>query len=326
MGATQAQDYAGAKWSLGLRLPGATDADIERAIAAREIVRTTSLRGTLHFLAAADVRWILKLVAPRVIARFAGPSRAAGLTEDDFARSTAAMARALEGGRLLSRAELLRAVSDGGVSTAGGRPNYLLYWAALDGVICQGARRGKEFTFALLDEWSPGGCAFEGEQAAAELARRYFHSHGPAAVLDFAWWSGQSLTESRAALRLVQDELESVALDGITYWMPPAIAIDAGRDSEAHLLPGFDEHLLGYADRGAVIPDDQIKALTPKNGIFSPLVAHGGRATGTWSRKIDRKSVAIETAPFAPWTETQGETVLIAAEKYRAFLTLSKAE
>ncbi|MCW3059840.1 MAG: hypothetical protein JWQ02_1661 [Capsulimonas sp.] len=320
MGATQAQDYAGAKWSLGLRLPGAADADIERAIADRAIVRTTSLRGTLHFLAAGDVRWILKLLAPRVMPRFAGACRAAGLTESEFAKSAAAMVWALEGGRCLSRTELLTAVESGGVSTAGTRPNYLLYQAALDGVICHATRRSKEFTFALLDEWSPGVCAFDGDEASAELARRYFQSHSPATVVDFARWSGQSLTASKAALGTIERDLERVTFDDVHYWTSPSKTDSNTREEAAYLLPGFDEYSLGYADRSAVIPSEQMVALTPKNGIFTPLVVSGGRAIGTWGRVIVRDSVMVDTRPFTPWTDEQERAVEGAVERYREFM------
>ncbi|MEO7715295.1 MAG: winged helix DNA-binding domain-containing protein [Capsulimonas sp.] len=319
MGATQAQDYAGAKWSLGLRLPGVADADIERAIADKAIVRTTSLRGTLHFLAAGDVRWVLKLLAPRVMPRFAGACRAAGLTESEFAKSAAAMVRALEGGCCLSRTELLTAVEAGGVSAAGTRPNYLLYRAALDGVICHATRRGKEFTFALLDEWSPGVCALDGEEASAELARRYFQSHGPATIQDFARWSGQSLTASKAALGTIERELERVTIEGSDYWMSPSKTESSTREEAAYLLPGFDEYSLGYADRSAVIPSEQMEALTPKNGIFTPLVVYEGRAIGTWGRTVEKGAMVVETKPFTVWSENETRAVAVAVEQYCGF-------
>lgn len=66
LGAVQAQDFAGAKWSVGLRLPGSTDEDIEQAITTGKIIRTWTQRGTLHFMAAKDIRWMLDLTGPRV--------------------------------------------------------------------------------------------------------------------------------------------------------------------------------------------------------------------------------------------------------------------
>lgn len=187
LAAVQAQDYAGAKWALGLRLQDATDDDVEQAFAEGAILRTHLLRPTWHFVTPADIRWMLALTAPRAHAVNADMSRKLELDNALFKRSNAALARALHGGRQLTRDELRGVLQKAGIATDGGlRLGYLLMRAELDGMVCSGARRGKQFTYALLDERAPHAKTLGREEALAELAQRYFVSRGPATVQDFA--------------------------------------------------------------------------------------------------------------------------------------------
>ncbi|MBI1879200.1 MAG: AlkZ family DNA glycosylase [Chloroflexi bacterium] len=169
LGAMQAQDYAGAKWSAGLRLPDATDADIEQAIADKTIIRTWPMRGTLHFVAAEDARWLLKLLTPRIIAQTAGRYRQLELDEATFARSKELFAQALQGGKQLTRNEMLQLLEKASISTAGQRGYHILGRSAQDGLICFGAPQGKQQTFTLLDEWAPATKSLERDEALAEL-------------------------------------------------------------------------------------------------------------------------------------------------------------
>lgn len=189
-GAVHAQDYRGALWGVGQRVAGATEADVERALAERSIVRTWPMRGTLHFVAPDDVRWMLRLLAPRAIARAAGRHRQLGLDAATFAQSRDRLTAVLAGGNQLTRDAIYAELDRSGISTAGQRGIHILAQLAMEGVICFGARRSKQQTFALLDEWVPSSRMLEGDEALAELAARYFASHGPATLADFAWWSG----------------------------------------------------------------------------------------------------------------------------------------
>jgi hypothetical protein len=320
LGAVQAQDYHGAKWSLGLRIPGTMDADIEQAIADRTIVRTWLHRGTLHFVSAADVRWMLKMLAPRVIPKLAGPCRRLGLTEAVIARSQDVMAEALRGDRQSMRVELVDALERSGIAADGLRGTYLFYRAAMDCLICHGSRRGSQFTYALLDEWIPASRNLEGDEALAELAERYFTSHGPATLRDFAWWSGLTLADARKGLEMVKSRLSCATLDGEIYWMPQDQHPEmGGAPDDVYLLPGFDEYMLGYKDRSAAIPAAQLAALTPKNGMFSPIIVIKGRVVGTWKRALTKKPIVIEMSPFAPMTRSQSCAAEAAAMRFREY-------
>jgi hypothetical protein len=318
LGGAQAQDYAGAKWSIGLRLPGSTDAGIEAEISGNSLVRTWAMRGTLHFVAAADLRWLLALVAPRIIARNARRYSELGLDERTLSRSNAVLAGALKGGNRLDRSELLDALEHGGISTRGQRAPYLLQRASLDGLICQGVMRRNNPTYVLVDEWLPETRAMEPGEAAAELARRYFASRGPATLQDFVWWSGLPATDARAGLEEIKGHLVQEIIEDRTYWLSGPVPEDGS--SAVYLLPGFDEYLLGYRDRGASLDPARAKALNAGGGMLNPTVVAGGRVVGTWRRTFKKDSVLVEVSPFAPLSEASNRALSVAAERYGRFL------
>ncbi len=326
--AMQAQDYLGTLWAVGLRLPGSTERTIEAALENRSIVRTWPMRGTLHVVAAADVRWLLDLLAPRRLAQAAYRRRQLDIDEDTLARSRAVCQKALQGGRQLERGAMFALLESHGISTAGQRGIHILGTLAQEGLLCLGARSGKQFTFALLDEWVPHARSLPRDEALAELARRYCVGHGPAAVQDFAWWSGLTLSDARAALAAAAPHLQQEVIDGDTYWQaagaPDAANVDSEELADAvHLLPGFDEYLLGYTDRSAVLdPRHALLTHPGTNGMMLPVLVVGGRVVGVWKRAIKKKAVALNFTPFEPLTVAQKEAVAGAAERYGHFLQL----
>jgi hypothetical protein len=323
LSAVQAQDYGGALWAIGLRMTGATERSIEQAIADRAIVRTWPLRGTLHFVAAQDVRWLLALLTPRVIARSAGRHRQLELDEATFARSKEVFAKTLQGGKQLTRDEMLQGLEQAGISTAGQRGYHLLGRSAQDGLICFGTRRGKQQTFTLLDEWVPLTRSLTRDEALAELTRRYFTSHGPATLQDLMRWAGLTAAEAKTGLAAAGKMLvqETIA-DGV-YWMPCEAPENNHDTPSVHLLPGFDEYLLGYSDRSAVLDPAYAQRICPGgNGMFSPTLVSDGVVTGTWKRTFKGGAVVIETAPFRPLTAAESAALSAAADRYGKFLGL----
>jgi hypothetical protein len=318
--AAQAQDYAGAKWSIGLRLPGSTDASIEQAIANKTIVRTWALRGTLHFVAAADIRWLLALVAPRVIAGNARRYRELELDEQMLARSNAVLSRALRTGKPLTRTALFVVLQQNGISTQGQRGVYMLQRASLDGLICQGVMRGKDPTFMPLDASFPKIKKMRRDEALAELARRYFTSRGPATLQDFVWWSGLSTAEASAGLEAVKSRLAHESFDGRTYWLSRSRPAIHDRSPTTYLLPGFDEYLLSYKDRSASLDVPRYNRLTPPNGMLPSTIVIDGRVVSTWKRTLKKDSVVIAAHPFAALTAAEGRAFAVAAHRYGEFL------
>jgi hypothetical protein len=322
LGAVQAQDYLGSLWAIGLRTRAATEKVVERAIAERAIVRTWPMRGTLHFVAAEDARWMLELMTPRVVAASAGRlQREYGLDEKAFGRSGEVVTRALEGGRRLTRDALYRTLESGRISTAAGRGLHITWRMAQDGLICFGPREGKQQTFVLLDEWVPGAKRMARDEALAELARRYFTSHGPATVHDFAWWSGLLLSDAADGLAMASGALVSFDLADRKYWTAPS-APPGGSSSRAFLLPAFDEYTVAYRDRAAVL--DPVHARHAEGvEVLRPAMVVNGRVVGTWARTLGTGSVEVDVSRFTRLGATARRAVAAAARRYAAFLERS---
>jgi hypothetical protein len=332
IGMVQAQDYLGALWAVGLRTSNATEKDIERALEAGQIVRTWPARGTLHFVSAQDVRWLLDLLGRRVIRRIAGRYRQLGLDDADFARSRAWVGQALQGGNRLTRPAIYQGLARAGVSMAGQRGIHILSRLAMEGQICFGPRDGKQQTFVLLDEWVPQAQTLPRERALLELARRYFSSHGPATVKDFAWWTGLPVSEARQALEMIEPELEEMDYDGQACWLRRSAPAEQPASqyapptarllTVARLLPAFDEYLVGYTDRNAVLDPSFRLQVNDRGGMLNPVIAIGGLVVGTWKRALKKGTVAITPEWFAPPNKAQQHAFVEAAGRYAAFLGL----
>lgn len=321
LAAVQAQDYAGAKWSLGLRLQRATDDDIEQAFTDGSILRTHVLRPTWHFVTPPDIRWMLALTAPRVHAVNSYYYRKFGLDKTIFRRSNAALAGALRGGNQLTREELGRVLERAGIATDGSlRLGYLMMRAELDGVVCSGARRGKQFTYALLDERVPQAKRLERDEALAELARRYFVSRGPATVQDFAKWSGLTITEARSALDAVKAHLRQEVVDGRLYWFSTSTPSAGAGFPAAHLLSIYDEYISGYKDRSAIVNARHGAKLMALGNALTSVLVLDGQIVGTWKRMFRKGAVVIAMNPFTRQTKAETRAVAVAAQRLGAFL------
>lgn len=323
LGAVQAQDYLSSLWAIGLRVAGATEASIEQAVADRQIIRTWPMRGTLHFVAAADVRWMLALLTPRILAGSATRHRQLELDERVFLQSKKRITVALEGGKVVTRDALFKLLEEAGIACANQRGYHILWKHAQEGHLCCGPREGKQPTFVLLEEWVPAAKPLGREEALAELARRFFTGHGPATLADFVWWSGLKITDARAGLAAVSHELERIRIGDDEAWMSPQLTA-AKTASDVFLLPGFDEFLLGYRDRSAVLDPEHAPQIVPgNNGMFLPMLVSGGRIIGTWKRTLKRKSVAVSLSPFVPMKKAEARACAPAIERYGKFLGLA---
>lgn len=319
MGALQAQDLSAVKRALALRLGGdKTERDIDAALARREVLRAWSMRGTIQLVAPQDARWMAELVGARILASARPVHKALGLDEDMIAKGTKLIVKALKGGKVMERQALYELLDAKGISAGGQRGYHLLAHAGLSGVICFGPRADKQPTFALMEEWAPQATKLARQAALIELARRYFRSHGPATLQDFAWWSSLPVTECKQALAAIRPELTEETIEGTRYWL---YASEVAEAAGFHLLPAFDEFILGYKDRSAVISAKLAPALSPfKNGIFLPVMVSGGRVVGTWSRTMDKGGVRVEARPFDSMSVKEQRGFKAEAEKYADYL------
>ena len=327
-GAVQAQELPGANYAVALRMvdraPAVTEQVIEQAVADRSIVRTWPMRGTLHFIPAADAQWMLRLLARRTNQKAASIYRRVGLSDADFARAGEALASALRGGKLMARKELYATLEAAGLSTAGDqRGGHLLGYWAREGLICLGPRQGKQPTFTLLDEWVPNARQLDDDEALATLARRYYRSHGPATERDFAWWSGLTLTEARRGAALAGNDLTRMVIDGQPYWEGaaplPSAETSADHDASVLLLPQYDEYTVAYRDRSAALhpafPADPFL-------ILGPVLVVDGQVMGTWKRALAKDAVTLAITHYAPLDAAQRDRLERAAERYGRYLGL----
>ena len=311
LGAVQAQDFAGAKWALALRAPDLSDAVIEKAFTDGKLLRTHVLRPTWHFVTPADIRWMLALNASRLQRISFTYGKRLGLTTAILTKARKVVESALEGGHTLTRAELSARLARARIQATGQRLAHLLFDLEQQAVICSGPRRGKQFTYALFSERVASVRAFSRDEALAELATRYFQSHGPATVRDFAWWSGLTMGDARLAIRLAN--VSPLAT-------PPALQ---RAPKATFLLPNYDEYLVAYRDRGAVIDPARARNL----GVFTSLefphqLVVDGRVAGSWRRGLTDKALTLDVWPYARLSKPSMTAIGVQAARLAAFLDL----
>jgi hypothetical protein len=318
MGAMQAQDYAGAKWAVGMRLQKSSDAIIDKALADGSIIRTHVLRPTWHFVSPADLRWMLDLSAHRIIALSASRERQLKLDNDIFKRSNDVLGKALVGGKQLNRLEMTDLLQQAGIDTNEQRFIHLLMRAELDQVICSGARQGKQFTYALFDDRVPKDNQRTKEEALSELVKRYFISRGPAALQDFAWWGGLTLADAKTGLESIKSELTNIEVNGRTYWMAKDQPLINAKAPVAYLLPAFDEFAVAYSDRTAAVNSKYL--VQARNVIFDPSIVVNNQVVGTWKRVINKDSIEMILNPFGKLNKVQTKAIEMAQKRYQKFM------
>ena len=316
LGAVQAQDYNGAKWALALRMRAATDAAVEEAFNDGQILRTHLMRPTWHFVAPEDIRWLLQLTAPRVNIRCGPGYRKYELDNATLKRSNKVLAKALQGGKHLTRSALKKVLNRSGIAADDTvRMAHILVRAELDGVVCSGPRVGKQFTYALLEERVPVTRTLTRDEALAELTRRYFTSHGPATLHDFVWWSGLTVADARHGVELVDRHLRQELIDEKVYLSPRAVKAPKPMHS-AHLLPAYDEYTVAYKDRQTLFSRKNGKPSITTWGLLGPIVILDGRAVGTWKHTNDKTALNISPNLKGP----ERLAITKAVNRYEAFV------
>jgi hypothetical protein len=269
---------------------------------------------------------MLKLMAPRILAQDKRRLEQLELTPEIIESCKLIIHDALQGNKRISRPNIMQLLDEAGISTKNQRGYHLLWHLAQSGLICLGPREGKQQTFVLLDEWVPPSKEVSMSEALASLAERYFGGHGPATVKDFGWWAGITLSDARQGIEAAQAGLVSEAFNGEIYWS--AASSESKRAKERPsvcLLPGYDEYLLGYKDRNAVLRTDYAPFIVPgNNGVFMPIVVIDGQVAGIWKRTVKSKGIDIEMSLFVPQKERE-ESLIDAALQYCTFMGLPLA-
>lgn len=326
--ALQGQDFAAGCWALALRTTGAMLKDVLAALDAGQIIRSWPMRGTLHFVPPEDLRWMLSVTTDRMVASLGRRQQQLSLQAADFAHAADVATAALTGGRSLSRAELSERWEAAGIATTGQRGYHLIYFLAQTGLLCWGpvVRSGNgnpTQALVLLDEWAPAPPALEPDEAVARFLLRYLAGHGPATVRDFVWWTKGTMAGAKTAMAVLGDALTTVEADGVEYLVTTELAERAvgspatrTETDAVHLLPAFDEYLLGYQNRAPILDDEHAELIVPgNNGVFQPIIVAGGRIVGTWRRE----GTTVVPRPFVPLSAARQSRLEKAARAYTRY-------
>lgn len=323
LGAVQSQDYFAASWSLGQRIENATSETIDQAFNEGKILRTHVMRPTWHFVAPEDLRWMQELTSSRVKQLMGHYNKKLELDDALFKKSTNAIVKMLKEKKYATRQELKAELTKIGITTDVQRLGHIVSWAELDAVICSGPRVGKQFTYALVQERVSKHQKLNREEALAELTKRYFTSHGPAQLKDFAWWSGLTIKDTQEGINMVKSKLHEETIDGKTYWFAKENKITKQQSPKAFLLSIFDEYTIAYKDRSALSEERHIeKFISMGNALLSVIILNG-KTVGTWKRVLKKNTVEIKLSLLKKLNKIEHEAIEKEAHAYGEFLGLT---
>jgi len=322
MGALQAQDYAMAKWALGVRLLGTTEDLVENSINKAEIIRTHLMRPTWHLVTAEDVRWMLTLTAPYIKSSVKSMQKKLGLSEALFKQTNSIIEKLLRDNNNLTRTELMAELKERKIPADNLQAIHIMLNAELNGIVCNDPMRGKQFTYALIDDRIPPTKPLTKEESLGKLAKKYFISHGPATIQDFMWWSGLPALDARKGLESVKNTLSNIKIEEETYWFGESSLKKDFKIPALLLLPAYDEFMISYKDRSASLDPKFTALVITENGIFKPIIVVDGRVIGFWSRTIKKGQVIIAPTYFRSTQKLKKKEIEIAAQPFGKFLNL----
>lgn len=320
MGAMQGQDYAMVKWAVGIRLKSPSIAKVNKALQNGEILRTHILRPTWHLVMPEDIRWMIMLTGKRIKSSWGSMDKALEIDEKLLLKCNRLLEKILEGNKHLTKKEIMLELEKTGIKTNEPRINRITLAAEADGILCSGTEKDKKHTYALLEERVPPAKDLHKEEALAKLATMYFQSHSPASLNDFVWWSGLPITEARHAINLINSQLIVDKLDSQDLYVHQSYNECTECTDIVHLMPPYDEYLISYKDRTAVLDLDHHPKAFTNYGIFYPVVLYNGKIAGNWKKSIKKGQLTIETTFFDKKLKVSGKLLKEAEERYKEFL------
>jgi hypothetical protein len=322
LGAVQSQEFPVAKWSLGQRMVNGSETDLAQAFDDGRILRTHVLRPTWHFVARNDIRWLLAATAHRVHQLNASMYRQLDLDEELLASTLPILDKTLSDGVHRTRDELRVALEGAGIVASGMRLGYIVHYAELEGLICSGSVRGKQQTYALIDQRAPDAVRMDPDEALGELVLRYFTSHGPATIKDCAGWASLTLADVRKGIDLAGSALESEAIDGLRFWFGANGAVaHPCRSPHALLVQGYDEYIMGYFETREQMAGRDLFERSAQNP-FLHVVLIDGVLAGRWKRTIRRSDVVVDVRPDRLLTRNEWKAIERAANVLGQFYGL----
>jgi Winged helix DNA-binding domain len=322
--AVQSQEYELAKWSLAQRLRKVHSADLDEAVDSGRILRTHVLRPTWHFVTPADIRWLLELTGPRILRSMASRLGAFGLTPAATDRTNGLIADALRGGNHLTRREIGALLAEEGIEVSSTRVSYIMSVAELEGVVCSGARKGKQQTYALLDELAPRTPPSDRDDSLVRLIVRYFTGHGPATIKDLRWWANLTIADIRRGIEAAGDQIQQATFEGTTYFFTERERVRPTRTVKAHLLQPYDEYIVGYTESRYVFDTSgRARPLWIAVERFDGFVVIGSQVAGRWRRTVDKERVLVRVALNRSVTADESDALEREVSAYGKFLRMA---
>ena len=321
LGAMQAQEFMMAKWAIGLRLGGKIcEQDIQASFDKGEILRTHIMRPTWHFVAPEDIRWMLSLCGPRVLGGNKSMEKQLELDAKIFSKCNKVLSKILAGNTYLTRDEIRVELEKVTTIGDGQRLAYIMMQAEQIALICSGPRKGKQFTYALIDERAPSAPTYSRDEGLAKLTERYFTSRGPATVHDMAVWSGLTLKDVRDGVSNLPKDFIHEVIGEKEYIFKPVEAKLNKEHQSTFLMPDYDEYGMGYKDRSAIKTSKALPYWGNNGTPYSHWLVVDGTIEGTWEKVVKGKTVSVKTTPFSSLTKTQEKKILTAVKKYESFM------
>lgn len=319
MGAVQAQDYLSAQWALGMRMKDAQAHDIDQALEDGSIIRTHAMRPTWHFVAPEDLRWIQQLTSDRVRPTLAYYNRQLGLTDTIHEKTRRILQEILSNHTYLTRDEIKKVFESEHISIPTGQfMAHIMFDAELESVVCSGPRRGKQFTYALVDERIKPTPLLSRDEALTAIAKRYFTSHGPASLKDFVWWSALKIADGKRGIALLENELRKETISGVDFYYMHPLPTSHMPKLHVSLQPAYDEYTIAYQHHEVHFP----KVFSRKDVGYGYFILINGQISGIWQRTIKPKVVAITINPFRGLSTEEKKEIKTQAERYSEFIGL----
>lgn len=318
-GAMQAQDWSMAKWALGLRLPHLREKDVDDQFNSGKILRTHMLRPTWHIVSPKDIRWMQKLTSPRVHQFNKTYYQKFDLGPKEFSKTEGILQKVLQGKNYLTRDELKTSFEKNRIKTDPLSLALILMHAELEALICSGPRKGKQFTYALLDEMIPAAKEISTEAALKKLAHLYFISRGPATIKDFSWWSGLTMKDAKSGVEMLDKSFVKEVIEGQEYIFKPMSIPDLKGKQTTFLIPDYDEYGISYKDRSLYHHPKWKETEAMTNADYFHAIAVDGYFGGTWSKKTIKNKIIAEIQPFVSLSAKQMKSVEKAQLVFNSF-------
>ncbi|HMF69900.1 MAG TPA: winged helix DNA-binding domain-containing protein [Flavitalea sp.] len=326
--AIQSQEFGPARWAISIRGHNLSDNSILDAFNSGEILRTHLLRPTWHFVAKADIRWVIHLTAPHVIYRNKYYYKQAGLDARVFTKSNKVLSKCLRDQTFLTRKEIGQELSKNKIRVTGIGLGYIMMNAELESIICSGPRKGNQFTYALIDELVAPQKPIERNEALVKLFNQYIISRGPASLADFCYWSGLSAADANKALKMSAINLSVCEYQHHKlYYAPDMIVSDrkasaiirSGKSKTTILLPDYDEYLMSYKDKSLLTTEGSSAGKNATN--YNRMIIEKGRIIGSWRRAQTENDITVELREGIKFTDESKARLQEAENRYRKFIS-----